>query len=80
MLLLSVKVDVRLTSSQSIKFRVNQKKFDDYFSVELKKINLGKKKDKDGNVEKDENGKDKQKEATLSDYGVKFALGVKGPL
>lgn len=55
-------------------------KFDQYFAIELKSIDLGKKKDKDGNVEKDENGKEKTKTATLKDYGVKFAIGVKGSI
>ncbi|WP_294428220.1 hypothetical protein [uncultured Treponema sp.] len=68
-----------LTDYESQKKSI-KKKFDQYFSIELKKIDLGKKKDKDGNVEKDENGKEKVKTATLSDYGIKFALGVKGSL
>lgn len=56
------------------------KKFEEYFAIELKKVTYGTKKDKDGNVEKDKDGNDKKNEYKLKDYGVKLALGVKGSL
>lgn len=57
-----------------------EKKFAEYFAIELKKVSMGTKKDKDGNVEKDDKGNDKKNEYQLKDYGVKLALGVKGSL
>ena len=65
-------------------YKKKKKAIDDefakYFSIELKKVTLGSKKDKDGNVEKDKDGNDKKESVKLKDYGVKLALGVKGSL
>jgi hypothetical protein len=79
----SVEIEGRMAASVAdfnSKKKAIKNKFDQYFAIELKKIDIGKKTDKDGNVEKDKDGNDKTNTVSLKDYGVKLALGVKGNL
>ncbi|MCR4821801.1 MAG: hypothetical protein K5873_02885 [Treponema sp.] len=49
-----------------------EKKFEDYFAIDIKKVTVGKKTEDDGSK--------KDNDLTLKDYGIKLSLGLKGKL